>query len=157
MKGYHKLEFSADEIFYLNTSFRTGVRQFYNIINAGVKPSTLKEDQTYWTFGYGLGTAPRLAKWLSLNVDITSNHIMYERRINAINLLNKIYLGLDFHATKNLSVFFGGTINGYLTKTNYDGYPPLFTDYQPKIFVDQNFHNTNLKMWVGGKVGVRFL
>ncbi|HEY5916071.1 MAG TPA: hypothetical protein VIU13_01655, partial [Chryseolinea sp.] len=29
-KGYHKIEISADEIFYTNLAFRTGVSQFYN-------------------------------------------------------------------------------------------------------------------------------
>ncbi|HZI24584.1 MAG TPA: STN and carboxypeptidase regulatory-like domain-containing protein, partial [Chryseolinea sp.] len=66
LKGYHKIEVSADEIFYTNVAFRTGIRQFYNILTAGAKPDTFEDEETHWTFGYGIGTAPRLSRRLSL-------------------------------------------------------------------------------------------
>ncbi|HEU5148561.1 MAG TPA: hypothetical protein VFT90_17660 [Chryseosolibacter sp.] len=156
-KGYHKFEVSADEVFYHNVSFRTGVRQFYNILTAGARPSTYKESETIWTFGYGVGTAPKLSRKLFLNLDLTSNQIVKGNTIEAVNLLNKFYLGLDYQAFKKLSLTFGATLNGHITKNEYDGYFPLFTDYQPNIFYDRNFSDYNLKMWLGAKVGVRFL
>ena len=59
-KGYHKIEISADEIFYTNLAFRTGVSQFYNIFTAGVKPDSFDEDETildvwlwYWYMRHG--------------------------------------------------------------------------------------------------------
>jgi hypothetical protein len=157
MKGYHKIEVSADEVFYLNTAFRTGVHQFYNIFTAGAKPNTFSDNQTYWTFGYGVGTAPRLTNRLSMNIDITSSQIIQDRKIEAINLLNKVYVGVDFHTSKNLSFILGATLNGYLTDSTFDGYKPLFTDYNPKLIANENFDKVNLKMWLGAKVGVRFL
>src|SRR5690606_38563400 len=33
--GYHKIEVGADEVFYNNIAFRTGVPAFYNILFAG--------------------------------------------------------------------------------------------------------------------------
>jgi len=158
LHGYHKIEFSADEIFYTNASFRTGVRTFYNIFNVGAKPETFADDQTYWTFGYGFGTAPKLTRWLYLNLDLTTNQIMTERDINAINMLNKFYLGFDLQAAKHLSFTFGATLNSYLTDNNYENYQPLFTDYQPHLITDRNYSNDiNMKMWIGGKIGIRFL
>ncbi|MGC1241444.1 MAG: STN and carboxypeptidase regulatory-like domain-containing protein [Chryseosolibacter sp.] len=157
-KGYHKIEISADEIFYTNLSFRTGVRQFYNILAAGVKPSTYKEDETFWTFGYGVGTAPRLSRKLFLNLDVTANQIVKGHTIDAINLLNKVYVGFDYQAFKKMSLTFGATLNGYITKNSVDTYPDLFTEYRPDIFYDRDFGTDhNLKMWIGGKVGLRFL
>jgi hypothetical protein len=155
-KGYHKLEISADEVFYTNVSFRTGVRQFYNIISAGARPQTFEEDKTLWTFGYGIGTAPKLTKWLYLNFDLTANQIVYDK-IEKINLLNKLYTGLDFQVAKNLSFTAGVTLNGLVQDRTYDSYPELFSDYVPAIVNEKDFGNDlNLKMWWGAKVGVRF-
>jgi len=156
-KGYHKIEISADEIFYSNLSFRTGVPQFYNIFTAGAKPATFKGDETFWTFGYGLGTAPKLSRKLFLNFDVTANQIVHGHTIQSMNLLNKIYLGLDFQAFKKMSLTFGATLNGYITK-NSDSFQPLFTDYQPDIFYNRSLGaDHNIKMWMGAKIGLRFL
>lgn len=157
-KGYHKIEISADEIFYNNLSFRTGVHQFYNIFTAGAKPSTYQDNETVWTFGYGVGTAPRLSRKMFVNFDLTSNQIVQGNNIEAINLLNKVYVGFDYQAFKKMSLTFGATVNGLITKNSIDDYPPLFIDYQPKIFYDRDFGSDhNLKMWIGAKVGLRFL
>jgi hypothetical protein len=158
LKGYHKIEVSADEIFYTNVAFRTGIRQFYNILTAGAKPDTFEDEETYWTFGYGIGTAPRLSPRLSLNVDLTANQVVYGQSIEAINMINKLYVGLDFQVVKNFGVTLGLTLNGYITDTTYDKYQPLFTDYKPHFISDKTYSNDiNMKMWLGGKIGVRFL
>jgi hypothetical protein len=157
LKGYHKIEISADEIFYANAAFRTGVRQFYNIFTAGAKPDSFGKDQTYWTFGYGFGSAPKLTKWLSLNLDVTANQVVYDKKIDALNLLNKGYLGVDLQFTKHVSLTFGGTFNAYVTENNYEGYKPLFTNYNPHIIHNKTYSDVNIKTWLGGKIGLRFL
>lgn len=158
LKGYHKIEISADEIFYTNIALRTGVRQFYNILTVGAKPDSFDDDETYWSFGYGIGTAPRLSRTLSLNVDIISNQVVYGNTIDAINMINKLYVGLEIQPMKHLGFAFGVTLNGYVTDTTYDKYKPLFTDYVPHIISDRTYSNDlNMKMWLGGKIGVRFL
>jgi hypothetical protein len=158
LKGYHKIEISADEIFYTNIALRTGVRQFYNILTVGAKPNTFKDEETFWTFGYGIGTAPKLSRTLSLNIDLTSNQVVYGKSIEAINMINKVYLGLEVQALKYVGFTFGVTLNGYITDTTYDKYRPLFTDYTPHFIADKNYSNDfNMKMWWGGKIGLRFL
>jgi hypothetical protein len=157
MKGYHKIEVSADEIFYANIAFRTGVRKFYNILTAGLKPRTLKEDETYWTFGYGIGTAPKLNRSLFLNLDLTANQIVDQRNIEVINLLNKFYVGFDLQTAKHMSITFGATLNGYITDITYAEYKPLFTSYSPDIIEEKKFGDKQLQLWLGGKVGLRFL
>jgi hypothetical protein len=158
LKGYHKIEISADEVFYTNLAFRTGTSHFYNIFTAGVKPDTFEDDETHWTFGYGIGTAPRLTRWLSFNIDLTANQIVKGDNFEAINLLNKAFLGLEFEPVKKVALAIGITLNGYVTDTGYGQYPDLFTDYKPDIRYDHTYSNDlNLKMWWGGKVGLRFL
>lgn len=157
--GYHKIEISADEIFYANLAFRTGVRRFYNILSAGMKPEkAFGNNESVWTIGYGIGTAPRLTRWLDLNIDLTSNQVNKGGFTNELSLLNKLYVGLDVRFARKMSLILGATLNGYLTKTTYADYPVLFTDHSPNIIYETNFNNNvNLKMWWGLKVGLRFL
>ncbi|MBA4058692.1 MAG: hypothetical protein C0490_28505, partial [Marivirga sp.] len=117
LKGYHQIEVSADEIFYTNLAFRTGVRQFYNIFTVGAKPSSFKQDETFWSFGYGIGTAPRLTRWLSLNIDLTANQLLSGNKIDEVNMLNKVYVGAEFRPAKKIAFIVGVTLNGYVTDT----------------------------------------
>lgn len=156
--GYHKIEVSADEIFYTNLAFRTGVRQFYNILSAGMMSEQTTDGQNVWTFGYGIGTAPKLTKWLYLNFDLTSQQVNKGSFTEELSLLNKFYTGFDFQVAKKFSIAIGATLNGYVTKTTFTDYPDLFTNYKPKIIHEETFsNNVNLKMWWGAKVGLRFL
>jgi hypothetical protein len=153
-KGYHKLEISADEIYKANLSFRTGVHRFYNIFNVGVM-TDFKSDTVDWSFGYGIGTAPKLSRRSYLNFDLTSNQVIRGNLDSKLNLLNKLYTGYEFHLTRKISLAAGATINGYLTdinatdKLNSNGRPHLF--YSKKI-------STNLRLdsWIGWKVAIRF-
>jgi hypothetical protein len=154
--GYHALEVAADEVFYTNLAFRTGVRSFYNIITAGVRPSTLEKDETFWTFGYGLGTAPRISNRVYLNIDLTSNQIVAGNKFEGVNMLNKLYLGVEYRLSRGLGLTAGATLNGYITDTDYE-YPELFDDYEPSIFSHHTYSdNMLLQMWWGAKIGVRF-
>ncbi len=154
--GYHKIEISSDEIFYTNLAFRTGVPLLYNIITAGIKPDNVEEP--YWTVGYGIGTAPKLAKWLYLNFDITANQVSKGNFTPALSIVNKLYLGFELQPLPKFGLTFGVTLNAYVTDTTYDGYTDLFTSYQPKIIYDKtSSDNINVKMWWGAKIGLRFL
>ncbi|HEY3403067.1 MAG TPA: STN and carboxypeptidase regulatory-like domain-containing protein [Ohtaekwangia sp.] len=155
--GYHKLEISADEIFYSNLSFRTGVHQFYNIFTIGAKPDSFEKDSVVWTFGYGLGTSPRLSRKLFLNIDLTSNQVVKGDQIEKINLINKLYLGLEFQAARKFAIALGATLNGQVTDVAYANYPEIFTDYKPNVIYEKTYSNDiNLKMWWGAKIGLRF-
>jgi hypothetical protein len=154
--GYHKIEISADEVFLSNLSFRTGIRQFYNIFSASIKPDDFGDP--FWAMGYGIGTAPRLAKWLYLNFDLQSSHVSQGHLEESLSLLNKAYLGFDIQLTPKLSVTAGATLNGYLTDREEE-YPSIFSDYYtPHIFYDEDVGDkSHLQMWWGWKVGLRFL
>ncbi len=155
--GYHKLELSADEVFYSNLAFRSGVRQFYNIMLASYDPRKEPGKNAVWSFGYGLGTARRITNWWHLNIDVTSQHVNKGRFTDDLSSLNKLNVGFDFRLAKGLSIYAGGTLNAFLTKTTYADYPTLFTDFQPKVFYNETYsNNTNMKMWFGGKVALRF-
>lgn len=155
-KGYHTFEVSADETFYSNIAFRTGTRAFYNIFTVGVQPATLDKEESTWTFGYGIGTLPKLTRRLSLNADLTANQVV-QGNIVAADIISKLYLGLEVHIIKKIAVTAGATLNARATEMDYTNYPELFTGYKPSIFATQSTDNTYWQWWWGAKVGVRFL
>jgi hypothetical protein len=155
--GYHKLEVSSDEVFYSNLAFRSGVRQFHNIIFASYRPGSGFGTESVWGFGYGLGTARRIFRWMDLNIDLTSQQVNAGRFTEPLSSLNKMQVGFDFRLAKGLSIYAGGTLNAYFTKTTSTDYPPLFPGIQPRVIYEDTFSNqTNVKMWVGGKIAIRF-
>jgi hypothetical protein len=154
--GYHTLEVSADEVFYTNLTFRTGMRAFYNIITAGVRPNTLEKDETLWTFGYGIGTAPRISNRVYLNIDLTSSRVVAGNNFDGVNMINKLYLGVEYRLSRGLGLVAGATLNGNITDTDYE-YPELFADYKPSIISRRTFSDDRLlEMWWGAKIGIRF-
>lgn len=156
--GYHKLEVSADEVFFANLAFRTGARQFYNILMAGIKPEQSVNPSGVWTFGYGVGTAPRIFRWMHLNLDLTAQHVTRGEFTDHLSLLTKFHTGFDFRLSRKLSVYTGVTLNAYFTDPTYTDYPVLFTNYSPNIIHDSNIDSTTrMQMWWGFKVGVRIL
>jgi len=154
LKGYHTLEISADEVFYTNVAFRTGVRKFYNIFTAGIKPQ--ETDPVIWSFGYGFGTAPRLGQKLYMNIDLTSSQIV-QGKIDELRFLNKLYLGIEWQAARKMAFTIGTTFNAYVADKAVAG-DDIFTDYRPHLWSNHTYSGgDNLKLWLGAKIGVRFL
>jgi len=154
-KGYHQLEFSADEIYPLNASFRTGVRQLYNILAVGMKLDSLEEIQ--WYFGYGLGSAINLGKNWQLNLDLTVNQPLRSNILNRFSPLSRFNLMVEKRFNKYLSIAAGPSFN-YLVYKSTDDYLQNFADNIPSSVIStDSFDNDYLgKSWIGGKFAIRF-
>jgi hypothetical protein len=156
--GYHKLEISADEVFYTNLAFRTGVKAFHNIFIASIKPDNF--DKPVWAFGYGIGTSFGKGKML-YDIDITMQHIGDGRKHEFENSLGKIYFGIDRKIFSKLSLSAGLTFNVLASNINSDKYESTYSKFAPYSFFDKNYsthgHDINVKGWVGGKIAIRFL
>lgn len=153
--GYHTLEFSVNEVLPLNLAFRTGKREFYNIFFAGLRPES--NEQVTWSFGYGLGTSPRLGKKTFLNIEVSSEQLS-QGGVHALNLINRGYLGAEFQATKNFALFAGPTVNFRVFDSSYAFHPELFTYTNTTIHNDVYYpEDLGSQFWWGFKAGFRFL
>jgi hypothetical protein len=152
--GYHNVEIAANEVLPLNLGLRTGKREFYNILFAGIRPE-INEDVT-WSFGYGVGTSPRLGKKTFLNVEASSEQ-MNKGEVQALNLINKLYVGGDYQVAKKLALFAGPTINFRVFDDSFDGHPDLFT-YTKTVIRNERAHPENIssQWWWGFRAGFRF-
>ncbi|MBL0316515.1 MAG: carboxypeptidase-like regulatory domain-containing protein [Flavobacteriales bacterium] len=150
-RGYHKLELSYDELGYGGLALRTGVRQFYNIIGAGVQQNTLR-DSVQWCFGYGIGTAPKLSERLSMNIDLTSKQFVFAN-VDHLNLLARMTVGLDFHITPHLSLFGGVNVNSRFFDEAADPIPGQESIHH---FYEERLDNTySMDAWLGWTAGIR--
>jgi hypothetical protein len=150
--GYHKLEFSYDDINYGHLAYRTGVKQFYNIISAGALMD-FNTDTVNWTFGYGLGTAPRISKRLDLNFDITANQIIHGNVQRPLNQLAKINAGIDFHLTPNISVFGAVVLNGYFYHNDAELFPGA--ENIRSVYSERLNNDYQVNSWIGWRAGIR--
>ncbi len=153
-KGYHKIEIGADEILPLNISLRTGTRGFYNMIFAGVRPENA--DSVTWAFGYGVGSSPKLANKLFLNIEVSSQQLL-KGNLEALNLINRGYIGLDYQFAKGVGIFAGPSINWRVFDSSFTDHPDLFTYTQPKIIEEKDYQeNLKSQLWYGFRAGIRF-
>ncbi|HEU4472354.1 MAG TPA: hypothetical protein VFR58_14780 [Flavisolibacter sp.] len=150
LKGYHKLSFSADEIVNANVAFKTGSRKLYNILHAGMNFSDSNE---VFTFGYGLGTELRMGRTLSLNPELSAQHL-YLGSWDFANILSKARLNLSVRLSRHVSLFAGPVMNVYYSNQDafFKGYrsvvPP--SGYKTYDFGDK------VTGWIGWNAGINF-
>lgn len=150
LKGYHKLSFSANEVFSLHAAFKTGNSRLYSILLAGMKVETR---DTIFSFGYGIGTEIPFSKRLALNPEITSQYL-YLGSWNYLNLLNKVHFNLTLKFGKYFSVFAGPSFAVY-----YAG-QPYGVDGNHFSVPLARYHTYNLGGtvigWFGWNAGINF-
>jgi len=155
-KGYHKLEFSIDEMRFASTSFRTGVPLFHNIISAGISTISVNGSPLL-TYGYGFGTSIGKPSKLLWDIEVTSNKFMNETNLSSENSLYKFYTGIDWKILKKTSIAMGLSYNLLNTMTKEAEFNNSIYDLVPYTFSNSNPTNkSNLKTWIGGKIAIRF-
>ena len=155
--GYHKFELSADELFYTNIAFRTGVKHFYNIFNAGVQPQQL--DQPIWSFGLGLGANFGDINKLGTEINLTSQQLASGNSIVSENKLYKFYLGIEKKLYRKTSIALGLTYNLLVLDTKTTDYQNYFSNIAPSYLLSNDIIDNGLSVqtWIGGKIAFRFL
>ncbi|MFN0033167.1 MAG: hypothetical protein ACKVOR_13485, partial [Flavobacteriales bacterium] len=168
-KGYHTLEFSSNDIYRVNAAWRSGMRALYTITQAGVKLGKSNYKDVY-SLGYGLGTSPRIMSWLYANIEATCNYSILDvyhiiddefyvsklvKPFHYIHLDNQLYLGLDFRISKKFAVSSGALVHCLISENQYI-YTNYFDSTLPQFFYHEDSGNTNMRMWLGWKVAIRF-
>jgi hypothetical protein len=145
----------VNEVLPLNLAFRTGKREIYNIFFAGIRPEW--NTQATWSFGYGVGTSPRLGGKTYLNIEVSSEQLS-KGSVHSLNLINRGYIGVEYQAAKRIAVFAGPTLNLRVYDTSYAFHPEIFSFTKPTIHSDR-YHPEDLgsQSWWGFKAGFRFL
>lgn len=153
-KGYHKLEFSVDEMRFINVAYRTGVKYFHNNFLAGT--STLFSNQQFWTLGYGLGASLGNESKILWDFDISMNKFIQNGNWSSTNALYKFYTGVDWKLSRKSSIAFGVSYNLLHTNTNETGFNKSLNELVPVTLTNSTSGSSNLKSWIGAKIAIRF-
>jgi hypothetical protein len=149
-KGFHTIELTANELFPLNLSFKTGVRHFYNILTAGWQQQLL-------SVGYGLGTQFRLAKRLTISMDLTGNYLSDNKNfIASKGAMIRFTPTLDIGLAKHFNFVIGPTLSGFAGLDHADAgtgdFPFLFSLPVKNLFIG----STPVSIRIGATAGFRF-
>lgn len=144
--GYHKLSFYNTDVAHFNLGLKTGTKNIYTILFAGMNIGTRQQS---WTFGGGLGAAYSLGKQFSLNPELSTQHL-YLGDWEHYNLLNRISLNLNYQVNNLFSVFTGPVYNIYTSDQTifYNHYPSP----QPENGTQKMGKDTY--GWLGWNVGI---
>ena len=154
-KGYHKLEVASDELGFTSIGFGSGVEKFHNVIMIG---GNYRKTQLI-TVSYGLGSNLKLTQNNYLAVVISQYYIHSLNNTNQFysNTLSKAYIGFERKINSKLRIGAGPTFNLLTADLSDPQHLQQFSNLPLYQFYNQNFDNSNIKMWVGGSIHFKFL
>ncbi len=153
--GYRAFDISGNESFYINASYKTGVSGFYNILTAGLRPGS---GFTRFGLGWGVGSEIFLGKGAFMNIEATATQISEDEIWTSdLNLLNSVKFSFGANLTSGLVIYAGPSFNVLVSEyQNADG--TIGSEIAPTWhFYNKTTNDTNVKMWAGFNLGLRFL
>ncbi|MFC2096622.1 hypothetical protein ACFLQ3_02875 [Bacteroidota bacterium] len=153
--GYRAFEISTSETLYGIASFKTGTRQFYNILSVG---ASYRDGKYLWGWGYGIGTLIPLKEEWDLGIELLSYHVNEnEWFTEELNLNNKLQITASKKVSENMNVFGGLSFNVNVSETIRDNGNAFKSSITPYDIFDKTYGNdNNVKMYPGFTAGIRF-
>ncbi|MBN2212940.1 MAG: hypothetical protein JW723_01740 [Bacteroidales bacterium] len=147
--GYRRFEFWSNETFYLNTSFRIGVPEFYTIFTVGYKPGY---SEFNWGLGVGAGTSFAIAENHSVDIEGHTYHInsRFWRKWE-YNQLNQVKINFNYQIAEHFSLFAGPTFNILISES--DGYAQQIAPVWSFRIAERR---NSVRGWFGFNLGFRF-
>jgi hypothetical protein len=154
-KGYHRFEFSIDELRFVNFSFRTGVNYLYNIFSAGIQLN--KFDYIVWNYKLGLGAFIPINTNYKHNFEASINNIVYNTTFSDYAEMYTLYYGIDKKIGKKTTLDFGVTYNFLSLNTQEKNYYNKIEKISPYYLSTTVEKNGNVvKDWIGVRLAIRF-
>ena len=152
--GLHQIELNKNENNY-GIAYRSGTRKFYSLFLMNTN-LPIKDSNTLMSYGFGIGTAVKLAKPLHLIVDLTSQHLTLNFLSDHLNLQNRLSAGLEWQLVKGVSIFGSASLNHMIADTRDYHYNGYFKNYGAKPIWNNN-GTYNQHAWIGYQFGLRLL
>lgn len=150
--GYNHFEVSGGETMHLTLGFKFGTPYFYNLVE--VSTTILFQN---WAYAYGFGTAIGVSKKWKLNLELAARQINEGNWFTPeLNLTNQLRIWGTYQFKKGIALFFGPTFNLHISNLYNTDTGTYGSNLMPYAIYDQTNGTTNLKFWIGGRVGLRF-
>ena len=152
LHGYHRFDLSYTDVLPFTLAFRTGTRQFYNVIS--YSPSVGSDPS--WGFGYGFGTEPRFGDHSSLNIELTGEQVNeQEDWLDAVNIVNRLGVQFGYTFGRRIVLSAGPSLNLLVTDPSDPDTGLLSNTTAPDdAFYDEVQGDVRLQGWLGFRVGV---
>ncbi|NVK64124.1 MAG: hypothetical protein HWE22_06025 [Flavobacteriales bacterium] len=151
-KGLHQVELSTNELFQANLAFKTGVNQFYNSFVWGVH---FEGANPTFQLGYGIGSSVGISPKTRIFFDLQASHLQRKSAIVRPNGLLKLTTSFQWQLSPMMAIAAGPSINALVAETSY--FPGNdFNTLAPYSFYDYASGNSNLQVWAGGHLALRF-
>ncbi|MFZ4520612.1 MAG: hypothetical protein ACOYNC_02840 [Bacteroidales bacterium] len=152
--GYSALEIGATETLYGVMSFKTGTRQFYNILSVG---GGSRDGLSLFAWGYGVGSFIPVGKKAGISIDVISYQVNEgEWFTNQLNLLNKINLTASWKFANHFSIFAGLSWNATVSDITDEYGDKVVRHIAPWSVFDETYDDhINVKMYPGISAGIR--
>lgn len=154
LKGYRRVELSANEVLHTNLTLKTGVSKFYNIFTGGLIPG---DNFDTWGFGYGIGTEGKIGKRFLHSYDLTSSWISeQDKPFGTFNLLTNLRINFGYLLGKRASLYLGPSLNMHASTWKDAGSEQFLTRIAPYNLYLEVYGDTQFQFWIGGQAGIRF-
>jgi hypothetical protein len=147
--GYRRFEFWGNESFFMNASFKIGIRYFYTVFTLGFKPI-----ETDFNTGIGFGVGTNIELGIDKSIDIEAHTYAINRYFWDnwnYNYLNMLRVSFNYHINEHLSIFAGPSFNILIAD---------IIDYADQIAPSWAFkiadRNDFLRGWFGFNLGIKF-
>jgi hypothetical protein len=153
-KGYHHAELSIDEKKLLTLSYRTGVSKFHNLLLLSYE---LGSTQPIWGYGYGLASIFETREKWQVSLDIAAQQLMAVNNSDrSLNLLSKVFIGMQYKVTPKLHLVAGPTANFSLFNTASANYRTHFNAFSSNYMFSERLEKYVFRFWIGARFSVRF-
>lgn len=151
--GYCTAEAATNEIHWANVALKTGTHRLYTIFTAGYSPeSNTAENETLWSYGFGVGTYLRAQKRLGLSFDLIHRHLSQGRYSDDLREWEQLAVGFNWRLGKHLHLAAGPSANLLITRDQ-----TFKNELVPSGYPNWNPTNSDLlRFWVGGTVSVKY-
>ena len=139
--GFRAWEIGASEMFPVNISYKTGVKQFYTSLVASYRSTS----QNPFAFGVGLGSIIPFNHTLSFNPELLSQTTFSD----SWNQIYSIHMNFNYHFTDRFSIVAGPTLVWNNMNDGTEFHKPIFAIYKTEL-------NLRNKILVGLNVALRY-
>jgi len=145
--GYRRWDIWGSEAFYINVSYKIGIRQLYTIISLGYKPGDRHNNTG---FGLGLGTNMPIGQKSSIDFEAHIYQISRFLWMEEDNFMYTLRLNYVQHLGNRIALFAGPAFN--ILSTNYSSDAYKISPGYGKEYKGWN----DWQYWLGFSAGIRF-
>ncbi len=155
--GYRAVALEANEVFDAMVTYRMGSANFYNIY--GISYRNYNDFNNYYRYGltFGWGTQFHVSPKNHFFFELTATQVNEnEAWTNSLNLISKFHMGMEVRLFRWAALSMGPSFNVLTSNVKYEDGLKLPSISRTNILNSQTHGDTNIQMWVGFQLGLRF-